>query len=311
MKIRTDVKTKKKSKWQLYLMLSPSLIYLLIFCYVPMLGLLIAFKNYSPSLGFEGIFTSEWVGFKHFKNFFEYPYFWDIMGNTLELSFYALIINTILPIVLALMINEVRNKPFKTVFQTVSYAPYFVSLVVLVGICGSFLQGDNSVLNVIRSAFGLPSVNVMSNPDLFSTIYTFSGLWQGWGWWTIIYVGTLSNVDRTLHEAAAIDGAGRLRRIFTVNLPAILPTATIQFILAMGSMMSIGFEKVYMFQNLIGDLTLGSTEIISTFVYRVAFVQSRNFGFATAVGLFNSVINIILLVSTNFLSKKITKESLW
>lgn len=292
-------------------MLAPSLVYLLIFCYVPMLGLLIAFKNYSPSLGFKGIFTSEWIGIRNFTTFFEYPYFWQILGNTLELSLYALVVNTITPIILALMINEAKNKVFKNVFQTVSYAPYFVSLVVLVGICGSFLQGETSVFNIIRSAFGLSPVNILSDPSAFSTVYTMSGLWQGLGWWTIIYVGALSNVDRTLHEAAALDGAGRIRRIFVVNLPAILPVAIIQFILAMGSIMSIGFEKVYMFQNLIGDLTLSATEIISTFTYRVAFIESRNFGFATAVGLFNSVINIILLVTSNFIAKKVGSESLW
>lgn len=311
MEIRKHIKPKKKPHWQLGLMLSPSIVYLVIFNYIPMLGLIIAFKNYSPSLGFEGIFTSKWVSFGNFIDFFNYPYFWDIMRNTLVLSSYALVVNTVVPIALALMINEIRNKTFKNTFQTISYAPYFVSLVVLVGICGSFLQGENSVFNIIGSAFGLPPKNYLSNPSLFSTIYTFSGLWQGLGWWTIIYIGTLSNVDRTLHEAAAIDGAGRLRRIFTINLPAILPVATVQFILAMGSIMSIGFEKVYMFQNLIGDLTRSSTEIISTFTYRVAFEESRNFGFATAVGLFNSVINIILLVSANFLSKKVGKESLW
>ncbi|MEG2159525.1 MAG: ABC transporter permease subunit, partial [Clostridia bacterium] len=211
---------KKKVRWQLWLLLSPSLVYLLIFCYLPMLGIIIAFKDYSPSLGLAGIFTSEWVGFKHFVNFFTYPSFWSILKNTLVLSLYALVVNTIVPIVLALVINEVHNKVFKNIFQTISYAPYFVSLVVLVGICGSFLQGPNSVFNVIGGFFGLPPKNILSEQSLFSTVYTLSGLWQGLGWWTIIYVGTLSNVDRTLHEAAAIDGASRFRRIISINIPA-------------------------------------------------------------------------------------------
>lgn len=304
---RLKNETKKWLKnWNLYVLLAPAIIYLIIFQYIPMYGIVIAFKDYVPSLGISG---SEFVGMKHFIRFFENHFFWQLLKNTLVLSVLSLIVNTILPIILALIINELRCKFFKKSVQTISYAPYFVSLVVVVGMCFTFLNADRGIINKIIMAFGGDGVAFMESTKAFPLIYVVSGLWQGLGWCSIIYIGTLSNVDPALHEAATIDGASRFKRMIHINLPAILPIATIMFVLALGSLLSIGFEKVYLMQT---DLNRPASNIISTYVYEVAF-KSRypDWSYGTAVGLFNTVINLILLVSSNFVSKKVGGESLW
>ena len=294
-----------KTQWILYLILLPSLIYLAIFCYAPMFGIVIAFKDYVPSLG---IFKSPNVGFAKFEMFFSSYYFKDILFNTLALSVISLIVNTPLPIILALLINEVQNKKFKKFIQTISYAPYFISLVVLVGMFNMFLKTDGGMINKILDLFNIPSVDFLGNEKYFRAIYVISGLWQGIGWWSIIYVGALSNVDKSLHEAASIDGASRFQRIIHINLPYLKPLIVITFIMAVGSLMSVGFEKVYLMQNASNREV---SEIIATYAYTVAFKNTKDFGFGSAIGLFNSVINSFLLIIANFISKKVNNESLF
>lgn len=293
--------------WQLYLLILPALIFLVLFCYLPMYGVIIAFENYNPILG---VFKSPWIGWGNFRSLFQ-SYWFDIMlVNTLELSLYSLPVNTVFPIVLALLINEVRHEWFKKAVQTISYAPYFVSVIVTVGICFTFTNADYGVVNKILELFGVEPRNWMYEPGAFNFIYIASGLWQGCGWWAIIYVATLSTVDPSLHEAATIDGASRFKRIWHINLPAILPTAIILFIMAMGGIMNVGFEKAFLMQN---ASNLTESEIIATYAYKVsiAAVGFKNYGFGSAVGLFNSAINIVLLLLANFGAKLLGKESLW
>ncbi len=308
-----DVKIKKKRKifqWGLLLLLLPSLIYLAIFCYAPLYGLVIAFKDYNP---FLGVLDSPTVGLKHFINFFAAPNFWQLIGNTLRVSVIALIVNMPLPIILALLINEIRSNGYKKAIQTISYAPFFVSNIVLCGMCFSFLSvgtGDmgNGLIVRFFELFGWEAKRLMSDADAFLWIYIISGLWQGLGWWSIIYVGTLSNVSRELHEAAMIDGAGRMCRIRVINLPVIVPIAVIQLLLNIGQIMNINFERIFMLQTA-GNLE--KSETISTYIYRITLMsQYPQYSFSTAVGIFNMVVNVVLLYGANFISKKLGQESI-
>lgn len=268
-----------------------------------------AFQNFSA---FKGVFGSDWAdmgGFYHFWYFVNLPDFWNMLKNTLVLSLYSIVVNTILPIILALFLNEIRNKSYKKVVQTISYAPYFVSVMVVCGMLFSFSNYDTGIINRIIVMFGGEKIRVMESASLFPHLYVISGLWQGLGWWAIIYVGTLANVDMCLHEAAIIDGAGRMKRIWHINLPTIIPMAVIMLILSIGSMLSVGFEKVYLMQTA-GNLS--TSRIISTYVYEVTFqAQFPQYSYATAIGLFNSVINIFLLWIANFISRRLGETSLW
>lgn len=299
----------KKDNLLLYLLLLPTLLYLFIFNYVPLSGLLMAFQNFNA---FDGLWNSPWAGqggFEHFINFVTLPDFWDILRNTLVLSVYSIVVNTILPIVLALFLNEIRNKTYKKVVQTISYAPYFVSVMVVCGMLFSFSNYETGIVNRIITAFGGEPIRLMESAELFPHVYVISGLWQGLGWWAIIYVGTLANVDMSLHEAAIIDGAGRMKRIWHINVPTIVPMAIIMLILSIGNMLSVGFEKVYLMQTA-GNLS--TSRIISTYVYEMTFkAQFPQYSYATAIGLFNSLINIILLWVANFISRKVSETSLW
>lgn len=299
----------KKDNLLLYLLLLPTLLYLFIFNYVPLSGLLMAFKNYNA---YDGLWGSPWAaqsGFEHFINFVKLPDFWDILRNTLVLSVYSIVVNTILPIVLALFLNEIRNKTYKKVVQTISYAPYFVSVMVVCGMLFSFSNYETGIVNRIITFFGGEPIRLMESASLFPHVYVISGLWQGLGWWAIIYVGTLANVDMSLHEAAIIDGAGRMKRIWHINVPTIVPMAVIMLILSIGNMLSVGFEKVYLMQTA-GNLS--TSRIISTYVYEMTFAsQIAQYSYSTAIGLFNSVINIILLCVANFISRKVGETSLW
>ena len=296
-------------KWSLYLLLLPTLIYVFVFCYLPIFGNIIAFKDYNS---FLGIFDSPWTsmgGFKHFITFVKLPNFWNIISNTLVISVYSIVLNTILPVILALLINEIHWAFAKKTVQIISYAPYFISTVVVVGMLFSFSDLESGMFNVIIKAFGGTASNIMSNEKWFSTIYVLSGLWQGLGWWSIVYFGTLSNVDRDLHEAATLDGAGRIQRIIHINVPTILPMMIIMLIMSIGNMLNVGFEKVYLMQT---SGNLGASEIISTYVYRVSMLAKvPQYSYAAAIGLFNSFINIILLVIANTISKKLGETSLW
>jgi len=307
---------KRKPNWfsrihiVLFLMALPTVVYIAVFHYLPIGGLVIAFKDYNS---FQGIFGSPWTsmgGFKHFVNFVNDPSFWTILKNTLVLSSLSILFNTIFPIIFALIVNEVVYPRFKRVAQTIMYAPYFISTVVLVGMLFIFFNKDTGIFTKILVFFGMEPQNLMENPDAFAMIYVISGLWQGLGWWSITYMGTLSNVDPNLHDAATIDGAGRIRRILYVNLPAIIPLATIMLIMSIGNILSVGFEKVYLMQV---STNLSSSEIISTYVYRVSFPEYgiAQYSYATAIGLFNSFINIIILIIANTISKKVSENSLW
>ena len=293
-----------KRYWQLYIFLLPALIYFLIFHYGPMYGVQIAFKKYMPSLGITG---SQWVGFTHFKKFFNSYYFKDLIKNTLGISIYELILGFPMPIILALVFNELKNGFFKKFAQTVTYAPHFISTVVIVGMLVSFLSPSTGVINHIIAGLGGNRQAFLEDPKWFKTIYVLSGIWQNTGWNTIIYMSALAGVNPQLHEAAAIDGASRLQRLIYINLPALIPTMIILLIMNFGSIMSMGYEKILLMQN---PLNIASSNVISTFTYQQGLIDA-NYSYAAAVGLFNAAINAILLLTVNKITRKITNIGLW
>ncbi len=292
------------SSWQLYIFLLPAIIYFVIFCYGPMYGVQIAFKNFSPS---KGIFDSPWVGVKHFIRFFNAYYFWDLIKNTLTISIMTLVINFFLPVSLALILNEMKGGMFKNIVQTSTYAPYFISAVVFCGMLLTFTNPSSGLLNQLLRFVGLESVPFFSDPKLFAVTFVLANAWQSTGWGSIIYLATLSGVDEQLHEAAVVDGAGRLQRIWHINLPYLLPTIVTLLILNSGAILSVGYEKLLLLQN---PLNEAASEVISTYVYKSGLVNAQ-YSFATAVGLFNSVINLIVLLTVNATAKKISETSLW
>lgn len=287
----------------LYFMMIPVLGYYIIFHYFPMYGALIAFKDYSPM---KGIIGSDWVGLAHFKDFFGSYYFWRILTNTLVISLYSLIFMFPAPIILALLINEVKNQAFKKVVQTVSYMPYFISLVVICGMITDFTN-SNGIINTIFSWFGYDGAAMLQKPGLFRPIYIFSEVWQKIGWDSIIYIAALMGIDQEQYEAARIDGASRLKQMFYITLPGILPTITIMFILRMGNMLNVGFEKIILLYN---PVTYETADVISSFVYRKGLLEF-GWSYSTAVGLFNSIVNLVLLISANYISRKVNDSGLW
>lgn len=292
-------------EYQLYLMLLPGLVYLVLFEYLPIFGISMAFQKFNPVQGFFG---SEWVGFYQFERFVQSPLFWRLIKNTLSISLFQLAVFPV-PIIFALVLNEMRSRVAKRTAQTIMYASHFISVVVLVGIMFTFFSPINGVINNIRAIFGAEPIDYMQNKNYFVPMFVLSGLWQNCGWNSIIYVGALANVDPCLHEAAMIDGAGRLRRIWSINLPAVIPTAVILFIMAVGNVMSVGFDKAFLMQTP-GNLEVSN--IISTYVYEVSLRSGLgDYSFGTAISLFNAVINLILLFGANFISKKLGQESLW
>ncbi|CAM3898993.1 ABC transporter permease [Lederbergia lenta] len=293
-----------KKHWQLYLLMLLPLTSLIIFKYVPMFGSTIAFKDYNV---IKGIWGSDWVGFKYFIQFFNLPHFWTIIGNTLGLSLYGLLIGFPAPIILALALNEVRQGLFKRSVQMITYAPYFISTVIMVSIIIVALSPNTGIVNSIMGLFGIEPRNFMGEPGLFKTIYVFSDVWQQTGYGAIIYLAALAGVNPEFYEAAKMDGATRIQKILHIDLPSILPVTVILLILNIGNMMAIGFEKIYLMQN---SLNVMTSEVISTYVYKVGLIES-NFSFSAAVGLFNSVVNLILLVIVNYLAKRVSKTSLW
>jgi len=269
-----------------------------------MINSVIAFKDYNVVLG---IWESPWAGFKHFELFFNNPQFWVLVKNTFYLSIYSLAVGFPIPIILALGLNEIRNGFFKRTVQMVTYAPYFISTVVLVSMMFLLLSPRVGIGNQLLQAVGLESINFFGIPDLFRSIYVWSEVWQFAGYSAIIYLATLAGIDQELYEAAKVDGASRLQKIIYVDIPGIMPVAVIILILSVGNLMAVGFEKVYLMQN---PLNLETSEIIATYVYKVGLLNA-NFSFATAVGLFNSVINLVLLVLVNALARRISNQSLW
>lgn len=303
-KKKGDLWKKIIRNWQLYVFILPAFLSIIIFSYIPMYGILIAFNNYVPT---DGILGSHWVGFEHFTRFFNSYYFWDLLWNTLSISLYGLAIGFPLPIILALSFNEVKDGFFKRTVQTVTYAPHFISMVVMAGMIITFLSPSSGMITHVIEAFGITPPNFLTDPRWFKTIYVISDVWQGTGWGTIIYLAALTGVDPGLHEAAILDGATRLQRIRYINIPTIIPTITILLILNMGSLLGVGFEKILLLQN---PLNMESSDVIATFVYRSGLVNAQ-YSFSTAVGLFNSVVNAILLVLVNQIVRRTSENSLW
>ncbi|KAB8127491.1 sugar ABC transporter permease [Gracilibacillus oryzae] len=292
-----------KNSWQLYLFLLPALTFFIIFHYLPMYGVQIAFKDFYAT---EGIWGSPWIGFDHFTRFFDSYYFWRLLTNTLLLNLYQLALFP-LPIILALAVNELRNGAFKKWVQTITYAPHFISVVVIVGMIVAFLDTITGLANHMITSLGGESVPFLTSPEWFRHIFVWSDVWQTLGWGSIIYLAALAGINPELHEAAKIDGATRMQRIRYINIPGILPTVVVLFILSLGNFMAVGFEKVLLLQN---NLNSSTSDVIQTFVYESGLLEGQ-YSFASAIGLFDSMINIILLITVNQIAKKTSDNSLW
>lgn len=286
-----------------YLMLLPAVIYIIIFHYIPMYGLQIAFKNYKVSLGF---LHSQWVGLRNFKDFFNSYSFVMLLKNTFILSFYGLFVGFPVPIIVALILNEVKGK-FKKITQTVLYAPHFISIVVIVSMMTIMLSPSIGIVNRILNELGINNIYFLGEPKYFRHLYVWSGVWQGTGWAAIIYLAALAGVDPSLHEAADLDGASRIQKIIHINIPTILPTIIIMLILNMGSIASVGYEKVYLMQN---AMNIEVSEVISTYVYKRGVVNS-NYSFSAAIGLFNNLVNVAMLLIANKIASKVSETSLF
>ena len=289
--------------YQLYLLVLPALIWYVLFAYVPMYGVQIAFKDYSGALGILG---SPWVGIKHFKSFFRSYYAWTLIKNTVVLSLYSMAAGFPIPIILSLMLNEVKSPGRKKFAQTVLYAPHFISIVVLVGMLNLFFSAKGP-MDTLRMAMGLESVNYLTSPGAFRHLYVWSGVWQEAGWGCVIYLAALSGVDPGLHEAAMIDGASRFQRIWHINLPCLLPTATILLIMNAGSVLSVGFDKAFLMQN---GLNMKTSNVISTYIYNRGLVK-QDYSFSTAVGLMNNLINFFMVLLVNKIAKALSDTSLF
>lgn len=287
----------------IFIMSLPIIAFYIIFCYLPMYGVIISFKDYSPK---KGILGSPTVGLQHFKDFFNSYYFGRLLGNTIKLSFYSLLWGFPAPIIFALLLNEVGGKKYKKVIQTITYMPNFISLVVIAGLIKDFVDTQGMVTDLLVFV-GFERQNLLMNAAYFRTIYIASGIWQSLGFSSIIYLAAISNASEELYEAAEIDGAGRLRKIQAVTLPALAPTIITLLILQIGNLMSVGYEKVLLLYN---DNILKTADIISTFVYRKGLLEF-NYSYSSAIGLFNSIINCVLIVIANQMSRKLTDTSLW
>lgn len=293
-------------QYQLYLMLLLPVAYLLIFHYGPMAGLVISFKDYQAG---KGIFGSPWVGLKHFTRFFQSHQFLQVVSNTLKLSMYSLLANFPIPILLAIGINSCVGSRYKKVVQMATYAPYFLSVTIVVSMINQFFAEKTGVVNMALSFFTGERVSFLTQSQLFPHFYVWSGVWQNLGFSSIIYIATLAGVDPTLHEAARVDGANKFQRTFHIDLPGILPTATILLILNIGQLMTVGFEKVYLMQN---STNISQSQVISTFIYQQSIgSEIPNFSYSTAVGLFNSLINFTLLLGANKLANKLNDGGLF
>lgn len=287
----------------LYMMLLPSFIIMFIFTYLPMYGVVIAFKDFSPA---KGIMGSDWAGLKYFKQYFNSYQFWPTIKNTLLLSIYSIVVTFPLPIVLALVCNQMRVGRFKKIFQVSTYLPHFISTVVMCGMIILFLSPSSGVIAKLLGFAGIQMPNVMGSAAAFPSVYVWTEVWQHLGWDSILYIAALAAIDPSLYEAATMDGASKWQKMLKIDIPLLMPTATVMFILRMGSVMNVGFEKVYLLQN---NLNTASSEIISTYVYKMGLVSSQ-YSLSSAIGLFNNLINLILLVTVNYISKKMSDTSL-
>ena len=284
-------------------MVIPVLAFYILFHYKPMYGAIMAFMDYNPRLGFSG---SEWVGFANFTRFFESPYFVKLLRNTLLLSVYGIIFGFPAPIILALLLNEIKSTKFKKAVQTITYLPHFISLVVVTGIIKEFCQSTGLINDIIVALGGSRSA-LLQNPDLYRTIYIVSDIWQGVGWGSIIYLSALSGIDQQLYEAAEIDGAGRWKQMLNVTLPGIAPTIITMLIMRLGQVLGSSYEKTILLYN---EAVYETADVISSYIYRVGLLD-RDWGYSAAIGLFNSVINLLLLIAANKISKRVSETSLW
>lgn len=288
----------------LLLLISPVILYYAVFHYGPMLGAVIAFKDYSPGLG---IFGSPWVGFSHFVEFFNSFYFDRLIRNTLLLSLYSLLWGFPVPIIFALLLNELRSQLLKRAAQTISYLPHFISVVVIAGMLVTFLSPTDGIVNNLRALVGFERIDFMSNPDYFRSVYIVSGIWQEFGWGAIIYLAALAGIDPHLYDAADVDGAKRWQKVLYITLPSLVPVMVILLILNAGNLMVVGFEKVLLLYN---PAVYETADVIQTYVYRRGIVSS-DYSFAAAIGLFNSVINLALLLIVNRIARRVSETSLW
>lgn len=292
-----------KKHWGIYLMMLPGILYYIIFKYGSMAGVIIAFKDYSPA---QGIIKSAWVGFEHFKTFFSDIYFLRVLKNTIVLSLYDLLVGFPAPLILALLLNEIRNSKFKKTIQTITYLPHFISMVVICGLILTFCSKDG-LFNDIGAMLGFDRTSLLMDPKYYKTIHVFSGVWQQIGWGSIVYLAALTGIDMELYEAATLDGAGRWKQTLHVTLPGIVPTVVTLLLLRIGSIMSVGYEKVILLYN---PGIYESADIISSYVYRNGLTRA-NYSQSAAVDLFNSLINLTLLISSNYVSKRVNDVGLW
>lgn len=301
--IARKIKEEISTNGILYLMFLPGFLYYFIFAYVPMYGVLMAFQNYEP---LNGIWGSEWVGLMHFKDFLTNYYFLKILKNTLVISINCIIFAFPAPIIMALLVNEIKNSVFKKTVQTITYIPHFISLIVICGLIHNFVAEDGLISNFV-SIFTGTKENLLNNPVCFVPIYVISDIWQGVGWGSIIYLAALLSIDTSLYEAATIDGAGKFKQVIHVTIPGIMPTIIIMFILRMGGILGVGYEKIILLYN---PLIYDTADVISTFTYRKGLID-LSWSYSSAVGLFNSVISIIFVTVTNAISRKLSETSLW
>ena len=297
------IKRKFLRSWQMYVLLLPAVIYVFIFNYMPLYGVQIAFRDYSTR---AGIWGSEWVGLEYFRKFVEFPNFWLLIKNTLEIGLYS-IATFPCSVIFALMLNEVRNAKFKKTVQMISYIPHFLSTVVICSMLTLFLNERTGVFNEIIEVFGGTRQEFLTVPRYFADIYVWSGVWQGLGWGAIIYMAALSGVPQDLIDAAKVDGATRLQIIWHVNIPSILPTIVIMLIFSCGGVLGVGFEKVYLMQN---SLNLSASQVISTYVYEIG-IRNGQFSYSSAIGLFNNIVNVVILGIVNAFAKKASGTGIW
>lgn len=295
---------KMARRYDLYLMLLLPLAFYLIFHYGPLYGLQIAFKNFNPAKGISG---SPWAGFMHFTRFFDSFYFWRLLWNTVSINLYSLLIAFPIPILLALLVNEIRNRRYSKLLQNITYIPHFISVVVIVGILQAMLSPTAGPVNLLIDFFGGTPIRFLESAEWFKPVFISSNIWQSMGWQSIIYIAALSGINPQLYEAAKMDGASRMRRIWHVSIPGIVPVIVILLILDVGHFMNVGFEKILLMQN---NLNLASSDVISTFVYKTGILNGE-YSYTAAIGLFNSLINLMLLLLVNRFARKTSETSLW
>lgn len=290
-----------------YILIVPGLLYFIIFHYVPMFGIIIAFKDIAPFEGVKGIINGPWVGFKNFITFFQSYYFWNVLGNTVIISAYKILFGFPAPIILALLLNEVKNNKFKRMVQTISYLPHFISMVVLAGLVTSVLSVNGGIVNEIRKSLGQEAIFFLGSSKYFRTILVSSGIWQNIGWGSIIYLASISGIDHQLYEASIVDGANRWKQTWHITLPGMSNVIVIMFIFAVGSLLNAGFEQILL---LYSPAVYEVSDIIDTYVYREGLISLR-YSFASAVGLFKSLIAMILIIGTNYLAKRYEQAAIW